>query len=153
MVYFFEYVIITSFANVMDNKIKELHPDKLAESWVKHYFVILNVMYQIGVFISRSSLHFIQIERIWIMTVLQAINFCFLFWNATTFHFQSLGVLCPVFLFVGIMGGGSYVNVLHNLIDMPTLKQSEKESAVSLSLIFNDTGILLASIVSIVLDT
>lgn len=51
------------------------------------------------------------------------------------------------------MGGGSYVNVLHGLIDMETLKQSEKESAVSLSLIFNDSGILLAAIVSIIFDT
>jgi hypothetical protein len=70
MVYYFEYVIITSFANVMDHKIKAENQDQLQETWVKHYFVILNVMYQIGVFISRSSLHFIEIKKIWILTLI-----------------------------------------------------------------------------------
>jgi len=54
---------------------------------------------------------------------------------------------------VGLMGGSSYVNVLHGLIAMPELKSSEKECVISLSLIFNDSGILLASVTSIYLDT
>ena len=50
------------------------------------------------------------------------------------------------------MGGGSYVNVLHGILELKTLKKTEKESAISLSLMFNDTGILLASIASLFLD-
>jgi len=45
LVYYFEYVIITSFANVMDHKIKADNPTQEDETLVKHYFVILNVMY------------------------------------------------------------------------------------------------------------
>ena len=54
--------------------------------------------------------------------------------------------MCPVVVWVGLMGGASYVNVLHGILDLETLDKTEKEMALSLSLLFNDTGILLASI-------
>lgn len=65
---------------------------------------------------------------------------------------DSLVFLIPIYLWVGFMGGGSYVNVLHGLLEQEDLASYEKESAISLSLMFNDSGILLASIASLVLD-
>lgn len=50
------------------------------------------------------------------------------------------------------MGGASYVNVMHNLLDLKTLEKHEKEAALALSLMFNDTGVLLASIFTLVID-
>lgn len=64
---------------------------------------------------------------------------------------KSLYIMAPLTVVVGLMGGGSYVNVLHGILELETLDKSEKEMAISLSLLFNDTGILLASVVSIVL--
>ena len=49
------------------------------------------------------------------------------------------------------MGGGSYVNVLHRLRELDTLSQEERESAMSLALMFNDAGILVATIFSLIL--
>ena len=65
--------------------------------------------------------------------------------------FESLWIMCPLFVWVGIMGGGSYVNVLHGILELKTLKKSEKEMALSLSLLFNDTGIILATVLSLIL--
>ena len=64
---------------------------------------------------------------------------------------ETLWFMCPLFIWVGIMGGASYVNVLHGILELKTLKKSEKEMALSLSLLFNDTGILLATILSLIL--
>ena len=50
------------------------------------------------------------------------------------------------------MGGGSYVNVMHNILESKTLEKSEKEACLVVSLFFNDTGVLLASILALVLD-
>ena len=50
------------------------------------------------------------------------------------------------------MGGASYVNVMHSILEHKTLLKQEKESALALSLVFNDTGILLASIFTLVMD-
>jgi battenin len=119
---------------------------------VREYFVILNVCYQIGVFISRSSLKFIKIQNIGILTFLQFINFTLMMINAKYMLVESLWILCPVLIFVGLMGGGSYVNVLHQILELETLDKTERESAMSLSLFFNDLGILNASVVSIVLS-
>jgi len=64
---------------------------------------------------------------------------------------ESMFVLCPLYIWVGFMGGGSYVNVLHGIRELKTLTDQEKESAMSLTFMFNDSGILVASIFSIVL--
>ena len=58
----------------------------------------------------------------------------------------------PFFFCTGLMGGACYVNVVTCLLGLDDLEQSEKESALSLSLIFNDLGILAASVASIMLD-
>ena len=50
------------------------------------------------------------------------------------------------------MGGASYVNVMHNLLELKTLKKSEKEGALVLSLVFNDFGILSSAIFTLIMD-
>ena len=70
MVYFFQYVIVTSFANALDHKIKQTSTEHANETEVKHFFVILNLVYRIGVFLSRSSLSLIKIKQLWILTFL-----------------------------------------------------------------------------------
>ena len=52
----------------------------------------------------------------------------------------------PSNAWVGFMGGAAYVNVMHNLLDLPSLKKTEREVALVLSLMFNDTGILLSAV-------
>ena len=79
-------------------------------------------------------------------------NFLLLFINAKFMLVQSLVVLCPLYVFVGLMGGGSYVNVLHGILKLESLDKTEKESAMSLSMVFNDTGIVLASFTAIILS-
>ena len=66
---------------------------------------------------------------------------------------SSLYVLCPLYIFVGLMGGGSYVNVLHCILKLETLDKTEKESAMSLSMVFNDIGIVAASVIALVLNS
>lgn len=88
----------------------------------------------------------------WILTVLQAINFILLFINAKYLIVDSVFVISPIVVWVGLMGGGSYVNVLHGIRELDTLDPTEKESAMSLSLLFNDSGILLAATLSIILS-
>ena len=71
--------------------------------------------------------------------------------NSYYMWIETLWVISPLIVWVGLMGGASYVNVIHGILQLETLKKSEKEMAVSLSLLFNDTGILLATILSLVL--
>ena len=63
---------------------------------------------------------------------------------------ESLYIIGPLYIFVGLMGGGAYVNVNHGILELESVDWEEKEMAFSLSLLFNDTGIFLASIFSLV---
>jgi hypothetical protein len=57
-----------------------------------------------------------------------------------------------MFIWVGLMGGASYVNVMHNILELDILEKKEKEIAIVLSLMFNDTGVILSSIFTLVAD-
>ena len=137
----------------MAQKVRNKYPEEYCngDTRVKEYFLILNTCYQVGVFFSRSSLRFIKIKKVWILSFLQFINWSFMFYNSYYLKVETLYAMCPLLVWVGLMGGGSYVNVLHGILELKTLKKSEKEMAMSLSLLFNDTGILLATTLSLIL--
>ena len=67
-------------------------------------------------------------------------------------YVDSLYILCPLYIWVGFMGGAAYVNVMHNILELDILERKEKEITLVLSLIFNDTGILLSAIFTLVAD-
>ena len=152
-VYFFEYAIITCFADRMKENIQaKASPEELDNIGVKEFFVILNYCYQVGVFMSRSSLQYFSIKRVWLLSVFQAINFVFMFLNTRFMFVESLYVLCPLFIWVGLMGGASYVNVMHNILELESLKKTEIEACMVLSLMFNDVGIIGSAIFTVVMD-
>lgn len=64
----------------------------------------------------------------------------------------SLWVLCPLYIWTGLMGGGCYVNVMHNLLELETLKDEEREGALVMSLMSNDIGVLSSAIFTLVID-
>ena len=113
-VYFFEYSIISCFADRIAIKVQDNAPeDKKKDFQVKSLYVLLNTCYQIGVFISRSSLQYVKIKKIWMVSFFQAINFTFLFFNTKYLFVDSIYFLCPLLIWVGLMGGAAYVNVMH----------------------------------------
>ena len=57
-----------------------------------------------------------------------------------------------IMVWVGLMGGGSYVNVMYNMLESNKLVKREKELAVTLTTVFDDIGILSASLVSLLLS-
>ena len=154
-VYIFEYSIITCFADRIALKAQApyngSHKGQMPPQ-IRSFYVILNMAYQLGVFFSRSSLQYCKIKRVWILSLLQGINFVVLLLNAQFVFVDSVFVLAPMFVWVGLMGGAAYVNVMHNILEDKELLKSEKECALALSLIFNDSGVLLASIFSLVMD-
>ena len=85
--------------------------------------MLLNTCYQVGVFISRSSLQYVKIKQIWVVSTLQAINFVFLFLNTKYMFVESVYVLCPLLIWVGLMGGAAYVNVMHQILEKQSLKK------------------------------
>ena len=70
LVYYFEYLICTGLPIAISGQIKEKYPDEKDGFILTNSFVIFNFCYQFGVFISRSSLSIVKIEKVWILTLL-----------------------------------------------------------------------------------
>ena len=65
---------------------------------------------------------------------------------------ETLLINCPIMIWVGFMGGAAYVNVMHNILDLPSLKKEEREVALVVSLMLNDLGVLASAIFTQIMD-
>jgi battenin len=70
-VYFFEYVVSVGFAA----KANPSCESRACDFWNDNAYEILALMYQIGVLISRSSVTYYRVHKIWVLTTLQGLNF------------------------------------------------------------------------------
>mmetsp|Transcript_958 Transcript_958/g.968 ORF Transcript_958/g.968 Transcript_958/m.968 type:complete len:94 (+) Transcript_958:220-501(+) len=70
LVYFLEYTITTCYADRITNQIKSKNPSKQGSYLYENLYTMFALSYQIGVFISRSSLSLIRIPRVEILTIL-----------------------------------------------------------------------------------
>jgi len=116
-------------------------------------FVIFNFCYQVGVFCSRSSLQCFKIKHVWVLTLLQLVFFIFWCINSFTLWISDIIPLWVFMVFVGFMGGASYVNVLYCMRQSEQLDIKEKELTMVMSTVFNDLGMFLASITALILTT
>lgn len=71
--------------------------------------------YQIGVFISRSSVNLIKINTIWILSILQFVNVIIIIFEVNYFYIPSIWILFGIVLWEGLLGGGAYVNTFYRM--------------------------------------
>lgn len=109
--------------------------------WMTNSYAISQLCYQIGVLISRSSLLCFKIKAVGVITVVQVINAVLWLVQAKTLFISSksnynkqLGLsflLFVWFIFVGLMGGASYVNVFYLILHRSDkLEQQQIDDAV-----------------------
>ncbi|KAE8577659.1 hypothetical protein XENTR_v10023008 [Xenopus tropicalis] len=107
------------------------------------------MLYQAGVFVSRSSLRCVSIRRIWILSVLQMCNAIFLLVGVSYLFLPSLGlpVIFLVIIFEGLLGGAAYVNTFNNI--SVESKAEHKEFAMAAACVSDTLGISLSGAIAI----
>ncbi|KAK6107269.1 CLN3 family protein [Brugia pahangi] len=75
------------------------------------------VLYQLGVFISRSSVGFVQLQSSFIplIPILQTINAIFLFWDTLKSFIPHVIIVFIIVFYEGLLGGAAYVNIFRLL--------------------------------------
>lgn len=109
------------------------------------FYVASNWMYQLGVFLSRSSGAFFTAPMwmLWLMPLIQTMNLIFFYFVAMYKILYNYALLLPAF-FVGLLGGAVYVSGYQRINkDMPL---HLREIALSTSSLADSFGILLADI-------
>lgn len=126
LVYFFEYLINQGLFELV------FFPEIFLTASEQYRWY--QVTYQIGVFISRSSVNIVQIKAIWVMAVLQGLNVIFFGFEAIYMFTPSFWIIIAMIVFEGLLGGGAYVNTFYRMSkEIPATRREFSMSVVTLS--------------------
>lgn len=133
VVYMFEYVAQGSAAKV--------RPKNEYNIGCPELYASLSLCYQAGVFVSRSSVQMFTIKRIEILSILQMINMIIILIDV---HAKFLPVyLLPIFMiYIGLLGGASYVNIFYILLNDEKYPDKDRELCINVAALFITVGIV-----------
>lgn len=134
LVYLFEYFINQGLYELIEFK----------DIWLTHseQYRWLQVDYQIGVFISRSSVNLVSINKIWIMSVLQFFNVIIFFFETLYYYIPNIWVVFALVLWEGLLGGGAYVNTFYRM--STEIPKVDREASLGIATMADSIGIALA---------
>lgn len=134
LVYLFEYFINQGLYELIEFDDISLKPHEQYR-W-------LQADYQIGVFISRSSVNLVTINRIWIMSVLQFINVILLLFETLFYYIPNIWIVFALVLWEGLLGGGAYVNTFYRM--STEILKEDREVSMGIATMSDSIGIALA---------
>ncbi|RCK55906.1 Protein BTN1 [Candida viswanathii] len=145
-VYISEYVINQGISPTLLFPLDDL-PHWLFSSY-RDIYVVYGFLYQLGVFISRSSISFgIRIKHLYLLSVLQFINVLItLCQSIYDSPFSKIWLLLVLIFYEGLLGGASYVNTYKSVSEeVPRSKREFSMGSVSIS---DSLGIVLAGCIN-----
>lgn len=144
-VYFAEYLINQSIAPTL------LFPiEKLPFKQYRDVYVTYGTLYQLGVFISRSSSSIIRIRKLYLPSMLQGLNVLILLLQSIYFFIPSVYIIMIIIFYEGLLGGVSYVNTFHLIID--EIDNDNREFALGAVSMSDSGGIVMSAIVGMFLE-
>lgn len=134
LVYLFEYFINQGLYELIE----------FDDIWLSHaeQYRWLQVDYQIGVFISRSSVNLVTINKIWIMAVLQFLNVLILLFETLFYYLPSIWIVFAFVLWEGLLGGGAYVNTFYRM--STEIPRADRKISLGIATMADSIGIAMA---------
>jgi battenin len=150
LVYFLEYTVCSGFcerANYFG------YINSKGMFFEKAQYETFLLCYQIGVFISRSSLFiFKYLTFVELLNIFQFINFIFWLIEAIKGFVSNQWLCFFTLILLGLCGGGVYVGCFYFILNDNKILPEYKELCLNIGTIFVDSGVLLSSIVCIIVD-
>jgi len=143
LVYFGEYLINQGITPVL----KFDHPNFVKD---KKAYLYYQAIYQVGVFISRSSVNFLPIKSIYLLqlpAIFQMINAIFLSFVAVYNFIPTIYVIFGFIFWEGLLGGSIYVNTFYLMSQK--FQGEEKEFCLGATTQAYGLSITLAAVVGI----
>nr|XP_057905909.1 battenin isoform X2 [Doryrhamphus excisus] len=101
-------------------------------------------LYQVGVFVSRSSLCCVKIRKLWGLAGLQVVNALLLLLAVRYYFLPSAWLVFPIIFYEGLLGGAAYVNTFY-FISKET-EDRQREFAMAAASVGDSLGIALAGV-------
>ncbi|XP_061556055.1 battenin isoform X1 [Phycodurus eques] len=100
--------------------------------------------YQVGVFVSRSSLCCMKIRKLWGLALLQVLNAVLLLLEVCYKFLPSAWLVFAIIIYEGLLGGTAYVNTFY-FISKET-EDRQREFAMAAASVGDSVGIALAGV-------
>ncbi|PSK36136.1 Protein BTN1 [Elsinoe australis] len=147
LVYLSEYTINQGVTPTL------LYP--LKETPFEHYrdfYPTYGALYQLGVFISRSSLPFIRIQTLYLPSILQCGNLVLLILQAMYFTIlPSVWIVFLVIFWEGLLGGIVYVSTFRRIGE--EVPSADREFSLAAATVSDSAGICAASFLGMAVET
>jgi battenin len=145
LVYVAEYTINQGVSPTL---LFPLHESPFAH--FRAFYPAYNAIYQVGVFISRSSTPFFRIHDLYLPTFLQILNLVLLTLHAVFNFIPSVYIIFVVIFWEGLLGGLVYVNTFAEIGDR--VPKEEREFSLGATTVSDAAGICIAGFVSMVFE-
>lgn len=116
----------------------------------RDFYPMYGFLYQLGVFISRSSIPFVRIHNLYLPSFLQIGNLALLTAHATYDFIPSVYVVFAIIFWEGLLGGAVYVNTFAEILDK--VPSEEREFSLSATSVSDSGGICIAGFLSIAME-
>ena len=117
----------------------------------REFYPTYNAIYQVGVFISRSSTPFFRIHHLYFPSTLQMANLAVLTLHAMFAFLPSVWVVFVIIFFEGLLGGLVYVNTFAEITDNVPLQ--DREFSLAATTVSDSGGICIAALLSMGFET
>ncbi|EER25374.1 CLN3 family protein [Coccidioides posadasii C735 delta SOWgp] len=145
LVYIAEYTINQGVAPTL------LFPlDESPFSHFRSFYPTYNAIYQIGVFISRSSTPFFRVHDLYFPSFLQVANLAILTLQALFNFIPSVYIVFIVIFWEGLLGGLVYVNTFAEITD--TVREEDREFSLGATTVSDSGGICVAGLLGMVFE-
>lgn len=118
----------------------------------RSFYPFYGFLYQLGVFISRSSTPFYRIHRLYLPSLLQVVNLAILTAQALYFDsfLPSVYVVFAIVFWEGLLGGAVYVNTFAEI--METVPAADREFSLGATSVSDSGGICVAGLLGMAME-
>lgn len=116
----------------------------------RSFYPFYGFLYQLGVFVSRSSTPFIRIHHLYLPSLLQIANLALLTAQALLDFIPSVYIVFAIVFWEGLLGGAVYVNTFAEI--MENVPVEEREFSLGATSVSDSGGICVAGFIGMVME-
>ena len=114
------------------------------------FYPFYNFLYQLGVFISRSSIAFLRVHSLYLPSILQCVNLLLLTFHSLFDFIPSVYIVFVIVFWEGLLGGLVYVNTFAEIGDQVPIE--DREFSLGATTVSDSAGICIAGFIGMGLE-
>jgi battenin len=114
------------------------------------FYPTYNAIYQVGVFISRSSTPFFRVHHLYAPSLLQVLNLLILALHALYDFLPNIWFVFAIIFWEGLLGGLVYVNTFAEITD--NVPVEDREFSLSATTVSDSGGICIAGFLGMLFE-